>query len=342
MTDPGVIAHPSVIAHRGASGHRPEHTLAGYGLAIAMGADYIEPDLVATADGALVARHSNEIGETTDVASHTEFADRATTKTVDGREVTGWFTEDFTLAELKTLRARERIGHLRPANTAFDGLYEIPTLGEIIDLARTAGVGVYPETKHPTYFAGLGLPLEKPLVTALHHAGHRGRRAPVCLQSFEVANLHQLRELTDLPIIQLLSPSGQPVDIAAAGGGGTYADMATADGLREVATYADGIGANKQLIIPLDGSALGQPTTLVDDAHAAGLLVHAWTFRNEHVFLPAEFHAAPADVDATAGATGLAPAEYRRYFDLGVDGVFSDHPDTAVAARHAWARRRAA
>jgi glycerophosphoryl diester phosphodiesterase len=337
----GRRATPIVIAHRGASGHRPEHTLAAYDLAIAMGADYIEPDLVSTSDGVLVARHENEISGTTDVADRPEFADRHATKTIDGREVTGWFTEDFTLAELRTLRARERLPDLRPDNTAFDGLFEIPTLQEVIDLARRAGVGIYPETKHPTYFDSIGLSLEEPLVETLHRNRYRGRRAPVFIQSFETANLRELNTMTKLPLVQLLSSTGQPYDLTVAGDDRTYADLATSDGLREIATYADGIGPSKDMIIPVgDDGSLEEPTTLVDDAHAEDLLVHPYTFRNENTFLPTDFQAGDPASEAFPAATGDAPAEYRRYFDLGVDGLFSDYPDTAVAARGVWLRTR--
>jgi glycerophosphoryl diester phosphodiesterase len=334
------VTRPVIIAHRGASGHRPEHTLAGYELAIAMGADFIEPDVVPTRDGALVVRHDNELSGTTDIADRPDFADRKTTKSVDGRELTGWFVEDLTLDEVRTLRARERIPHVRPANTAFDGLYQIATLDEVLALARKSRVGVYPETKNPTYFAELGLALEEPLVTALHAAGLIGRDALVHIQSFEIDNLRRLRTMTDLPLVQLLSSHGQPPDVVAAGGDLSYPDMATADGLAEIATYADGIGPHKNVLIPTgDDGASGTPTTVVDDAHAVGLVVHAWTFRNEHAFLPADLHAVTGDADGIAAtATGLAPDEYRRFFDLGVDGVFSDHTDMAVAARHAWLR----
>jgi glycerophosphoryl diester phosphodiesterase len=334
---------PLVIGHRGASGHRPEHTLAAYELAIAMGADFIEPDLVSTSDGVLVARHENEISGTTDVAGHPEFADRQTTKTIDGVEITGWFTEDFTLDELKTLRARERLPDLRPDNTAFDGQYEIPTLDEVIDLAQDAGVGIYPETKHPTYFDSIDLSLEEPLVETLHANGYRGRRAPVFIQSFETANLRELDTITKVPLVQLLSDSGQPYDFTVAGDDRTYADLATREGLEEIATYADGIGPAKTLINPLDAEGnLLDPTSLVDDAHRAGLVVHPWTFRNENAFLPADFRAGDPDAETYPMATGDAPAEYRRYFELGVDGVFSDYPDTAVATRTEWlgTRRR--
>ena len=326
---------PLVIGHRGASGYRPEHTLASYRLAIDMGADYIEPDLVSTSDHVLVARHENEIGGTTDVAGHPEFAGRRTTKTIDGNPVTGWFTEDFTLAELRTLRAKERLPLLRPANTAFDGLYQVPTFQEVIDLAKRAGVGIYPETKHPTYFDSIGLSLEEPLVATLNANGYRGRNAPVFIQSFEVANLKELNRRTRVPLVQLLDATGRPYDFVVAGDPRTYADLATPEGLAEIATYADGIGPNKNLIVPRDADGrLLDPTGLVRDAHRAGLQVHPWTFRKENNFLPADFQQGNPASPQFLGATGDAPAEFRLFYRLGVDGLFSDHPDTAVAARH--------
>jgi glycerophosphoryl diester phosphodiesterase len=326
---------PLVIGHRGASGYRPEHTLASYRLAIDMGADYIEPDLVSTRDHVLVARHENNIAETTDVADHPEFADRETTKTIDGVEVTGWFTEDFTLAELRTLRARERLPRLRPANTAFDGLYQVPTLQEVIDLAKRHHVGIYPETKHPTYFDSIGLSLEEPLVETLHANGYRGRNAPVFIQSFEVANLKELNRRTRVPLVQLLDATGRPYDFVVAGDPRTYQDLATPEGLREIATYADGVGPNKNLIVPRDGAGnLLDPTSFVRDAHRAGLVVHPWTFRKENEFLPNDFRQGNPASPEFLRATGNAPAEFRLFFRLGVDGLFSDHPDTAVASRH--------
>ncbi len=327
---------PIVIGHRGASGYRPEHTLAAYRLAIDMGADYIEPDLVATRDGVLVARHENEIGGTTDVAARPEFASRFRTKTIDGVAVSGWFTEDFTLAELKTLRAKERIPQIRPDNQAFDGLYTIPTLQEVIDLAKASGVGIYPETKHPTHFDSIGLSLEEPRVRTLSANGYRGRNAPVFIQSFEVANLKELARMTRVPIVQLLSDTGKPYDFVVSGDPRTYADMATPAGLKDIARYADGIGANKNLIVPRDPVGnLKQPTRLIRDAHKARLLVHAWTFRNENTFLPNDFRQENPTHPAYLRATGNAPAEYELFYRLGLDGVFSDHPDTAVAVRAA-------
>jgi glycerophosphoryl diester phosphodiesterase len=228
-------AEPLLIGHRGASGYRPEHTLASYQLAIDLGADYIEPDLVSTKDRVLVARHENEIGGTTDVAAHPEFAARRTTKVIDGVSITGWFTEDFTLAELKTLRARERIPALRPTNTAFDGLEQIPTLQEVIDLARSNDVGIYPETKHPSYFDGIGLSLEEPLVATLDRNADTKRSSPVFVQSFEVSNLKELSRMTRVPLVQLISDVGKPFDFVLAGDPRTYADLATPAGLREIA-----------------------------------------------------------------------------------------------------------
>ena len=334
------MTSPIVIAHRGASGYRPEHTLAAYELAIDMGAEYIEPDLVSTKDGVLVARHENEISGTTDVADHPEFADRYTTKEIDGRPVSGWFTEDFTLAELKTLRAVERLPELRPDNTVFDGLYEVPTLQEVIDLAQRRGAGIYPETKHPTYFDAIGLSLEEPLVEALHGNGWRKPNDPVFIQSFETANLRDLATMTQLRLVQLVNSGGRPYDFTAAGDDRTYADLVTPDGLAGISEYADGLGPNKNLIVPRnrDGS-LREPTTLVADAHREGLLVHPWTFRNENEFLPEDFRAGNPDAEGYEGATGDAPGEYQLFFDLGVDGVFADNPDTAVAARDAWSSR---
>ena len=320
---------PIVIAHRGASGLRPEHTLAAYARAIADGADFIEPDLVPTRDGVLVARHENEISRTTDVAEIATFAARRTTKTIDGARVTGWFTEDFTLAELKTLRARERLPDLRPGNTAWDGQFEIPTLAEILALAAAASadhgrtIGVYPETKHPGYFATLGLPLEPPLIRQLTAAGYVGKTGAAIVQSFEVANLKVLRTMTDLRLIQLID-DGHPADDPAT----TYDAMITPAGLAGIADYADGIGPAKARIVPRD--AVGRslpPTRLVADAHAAGLLVHPWTFRSENHFLPAELRRGD-----DPAAHGDAAAEIVRFLDLGIDGLFADFPALAAAA----------
>jgi glycerophosphoryl diester phosphodiesterase len=327
-------ARPLVLAHRGASGYRPEHTLAAYQLAIDMGADFIEPDLVSTKDHVLVARHENEISGTTDVASRPEFAGRKDTKVVDGTSLTGWFTEDFTLAELKQLRARERIPDLRPDNTAFDGLYQVPTFAEVVALAKQRKVGVYPETKHPTYFDSIGLSLEEPLLATLEAAGYRGRNAPVFIQSFEVGNLKELRGRTKLPLIQLLDATGRPYDFVVSGDPRTYADLATPAGLAEIATYADGIGPNKSLIVPRDANnRLQAPTTLVRDAHREGLLVHPFTFRRENNFLPEDFRQGNPASPVYLRAAGNLPGELRLFYELGVDGLFTDNTDTAVAVR---------
>ncbi|MGN9891517.1 glycerophosphodiester phosphodiesterase [Micromonospora sp. L31] len=332
---------PIVIAHRGASGYRPEHTLEAYRLAIRMGADYIEPDLVSTKDGVLVARHENEISGTTDVSTRPEFAGRKATRTIDGVAVTGWFTEDFTLAELKTLRAKERLPQVRVANTAFDGRFEVPTFQEVIDLARTESrqrgrtVGVYPETKHPSYFAAIGLPLEEPLVAVLRKNRLTHRHDPVFVQSFETANLRKLDAMIDVPLVQLLDAAGRPYDFTAAGDARTYADLATPAGLAWIADYADGVGLNKNLIVPRDATGkLRAPTTVVRDAHRERLVVHAWTFRAENQFLPADFR-----IGADPNARGDIIAEYELFYSLGLDGVFADQPDTAVAARAGLAER---
>jgi glycerophosphoryl diester phosphodiesterase len=325
---------PLVIGHRGASGHRPEHTLAAYQLAVEMGADYVEPDLVSTRDHVLVVRHENDITGTTDVADHAEFADRETMKTIDGVPVTGWFTEDFTLAELETLRARERLPAIRPAGAAFDGLYRIPTFQQVIDLARSRRVGIYPETKHPTYFRSIGLPLEEPLVQALGANGYRGPNAPVFIQSFEVGTLRRLRRMTDVALVQLLDATGKPYDFVAAGDPRTYADLATPAGLAELAGHARAIGPNKDMLVPRDArNRRKTPTGLAGDAHRAGLLVHPWTFRQENAFLPEDLRRGSPASPAYLGSVGDLPAELRLFYDLGVDGLFSDNPGVAVAIR---------
>jgi glycerophosphoryl diester phosphodiesterase len=332
---------PLVIGHRGASGYRPEHTIASYRLAIEMGADYIEPDLVSTKDHVLVARHENDITATTDVADHPEFADRRTTKTIDGRAITGWFTEDFTLAELRTLRAKERLPDLRPLNTAFDGLYQVPSFQEVVDLAKRAGVGIYPETKHPTYFDSIGLSLEEPLLATLRANGLDRPRAKVFIQSFETANLKELDRKTRLPLVQLVDEVGAPYDFVVAGDPRTYDDLVTPEGLAEIATYADGVGPSKNRIVPRDAAGnLLDPTSLVRDAHRAGLVVHPWTFRRENSFLPLDFRQGDPASPFYLGAPGDLPAELRLFFRLGVDGVFSDNPDVAVATRHQFFTRR--
>lgn len=327
---------PLVLGHRGASGYRPEHTLASYKLAARMGADYIEPDLVSTKDHVLVARHENEISGTTDVSTRAEFADRSTTKTIDGTAVTGWFTEDFTLAELKTLRAKERLPLVRQRNTIYDGRYEIPTFEEIIDLQADLSdelgrpVGIIPETKHSTYFRSIGLPLEGPLVRALRRNEIDGPSDDVIVQSFEVRNLRRLNRRIDVPLVQLLDErTAAPYDFLDDGDDRTYADLATPEGLEEIAEYADGVGPWKPYIVPTDANGNWlEPTSFVDDAHDAGLFVTPYTFRNENAFLPPALR-----LGTDANQYGNALAEYEKFFALGVDGVFSDNPDTAVEAR---------
>jgi glycerophosphoryl diester phosphodiesterase len=331
MASPISATPPLVIAHRGASADRPEHTLAAYGLAIEQGADVIEPDLVATKDGHLVARHENEISGTTDVADHPEFAARRTRKTIDGQTFEGWFTEDFTLAELKTLRAKERLPQLRAANMAFDGQQPIPTLQEILELVKAAEartgrrIGLYPETKHPSHFRGIGLPLEEPLLAALARAGYREATDPVFIQSFEVGNLQAIRPRTRLRLIQLMAAEGGPPDLP----GQSYADMLKPAGLKAIARYADGIGVEKSLVIPRDADGnLARQTDLVAEAHAAGLVVHVWTFRPENYFLPA---AARSGEDPRV--RGDAVGEIRAFLAAGIDGLFSDSVPDAVKAR---------
>ena len=304
----GVVASatpvPLIIAHRGASGHRPEHTIAGYTLAIEMGADVIEPDLVSTKDGVLIARHENEIGTTSDVAA--KFPARKTTKKVDGASITGWFTEDFTLAEIKTLRANER---LEFRSHAYDGQFQIPTFEEVLDLAaeqsRETGrtISVYPETKHPTYFRSINLPIEEPMLASLKTRGMTTKTSPVFIQSFEASSLQRMRPLTGARLVMLVS---NPATVTAAK-------------LAEMKAYADGVGAEKRLVIPVDKDGKTQtPTTLIADAHAAGLFVHIWTLRKEAQFLPASY-------------AGDMAAEVRQFVALGVDGMFTDFPDVAAA-----------
>jgi glycerophosphoryl diester phosphodiesterase len=325
-----------VIGHRGASGYRPEHTLASYELAARLGADFIEPDCVVTKDGVLVCRHEPEIGGTTDVASHPEFAGRRTTKRLDGVATTGWFAEDFTLAELRTLRAVERLPAIRQENTMYDGRFPVPTLQEVLnlraELSRRLGreIGVYPETKHPTYFQKAGLPLEARLLGMLRRNGLNRPDAPVFVQSFETKNLQQLRQLgLRTAVVQLLSASGAPFDLVTAGDPRTYADLSTPAGLRAIARYGDAIGPDKAQIIPrkADGS-LDTPTSLVDDAHVAGLVVHPYTFRAENTFLPLELRRGTVDSDF-----GKAIDEQVAFLQTGIDGLFTDQADVGVIAR---------
>jgi glycerophosphoryl diester phosphodiesterase len=316
------MRRPIVIAHRGASGERPEHTPMAYRRAVEQGADFIEPDLVPTRDGHLVARHENEIGGTTDVASRPEFAARRAEKVIDGERVTGWFTEDFTLAELKTLRARERLPHLRAGSASFDGREAIPTFQEVIDLARAESrrvgrtIGVYPEMKHPAYFAGLGLALEARLADALKANDLNSATAPVFVQCFEVEPLKAIGKLTRARRVMLVARGPAPVDVS------------TAAGIKAIAAFAEGLGPEWPLVLPTDGEALGAPTSLVRDAHAAGLAVHPWTVRAENAFLPKSLQRG-----ANPAAHGDAQAVLKALYAAGVDGVFSDFPALAAAAR---------
>ncbi|WP_026224321.1 glycerophosphodiester phosphodiesterase family protein [Methyloversatilis thermotolerans] len=355
---------PIVIGHRGASGYLPEHTLEAYSLAIAQGANYIEPDLVMTRDGVLIARHEpllarvdlnadgtiklvngapviNRTDTSTNVWQLDKYADRLTVKTVDGQKVAGWFAEDFTAAEIRAdIRTQERLRDLRTANNAYNDQYVIPTLQEVIDLAKAKSIetgrtiGIYPETKHPTYFKNFtdanGLPrMEDVLVQTLHANYGNDANAPVYIQSFEVSNLQYINSQTDIRIAQLLNGSGRPYDFVVSGDGRTYAQLAEldAEGLAFIREYADGIGANTNLIIPLVAGELGTPTSLIDDAHSLELEVHAWTFRAENIFLPNEF-----DSSSNPAAFGDMKGQIRVFLELGLDGFFTDHPDLGVAA----------
>jgi glycerophosphoryl diester phosphodiesterase len=333
---------PTIYGHRGAAGYRPEHTFGSYRLAARMGADYIEPDLVSTKDHVLVARHEPAIGATTDVADHPEFASRKTSKVIDGVPFPNdWFTEDFTLAELKTLRAKERLPDLRQHNTMYNGRYTIPTFQEVIDLRNQLSrelhrqVGLVPELKHSTYFRSIGLPLEEPFVKTLRRNGIDNRRGKVTVQSFEISNLTVLdRQLPGVPLVQLLgAKTDKPGDVLAAGGSTTYAQMATTGGLREIERYADVASPSKDYIVPRDAAGFSQPpTTFIRDAHAAGLDVVAYTFRAENSFLPTELRSDRPALNKPADY-GDAFAEFKQFFDLGVDGVFTDNADIAKAAR---------
>ena len=308
-----------MIGHRGAPGYRPEHTLASYRLAIALGADAVEPDVVMTGDGVAVLRHETEIGGTTDVAAHPEFADRRCVRKVDGHELEGWFCEDFTLAELKTLRAVERLPQRRPRNTRWDGRFEVATLDELLLLLAEESrrwerpIGLNVELKSSTHLASSGLDLEDAVLASLRDHGLDRRDSGVLLQSFETTNLRRLRERTDLPLVQLVDASGAPADLVAAGDPTTYDDLCSHGGLRAVARYADVLGVAHTRL--LDRPAL------VEDAHLAGLQVLAWTVRDD-------------DPD------GQADEDVRRLLDAGVDGLFSDHPDTTLLVRDQWAARQ--
>jgi glycerophosphoryl diester phosphodiesterase len=307
-----------VIAHRGASGERPEHTLSAYELAIEQGADYIEPDLVVTRDGVLVARHENELSDTTDVETREEFADRRRSKTVDGQLTAGWFAEDFTLAELRTLRAKERIPQIRPQNARYDGLWQVPTLEEIVKLVRAKEaetgrrIGLYPELKHPEFLLqSEAIDTVDLLLAELNRLGITAAD-PVFIQSFEVGPLKRLRQRSDFRLVQLVKPDGGPADEPSM----TYADMLTPSGLAEIANYADAIGADVRLILQPDGA----PTSLIGAAHSAGLEVHAWTLRKENAFLPMGNRRAGGD-----DVEGCYNNLYVALRKAGIDGLFTDN-----------------
>ncbi len=346
---------PIVIGHRGASGYRPEHTLEAYREAIRQGADFIEPDLVLTKDGVPIARHEPLFGATavngvpitvpnefttTNIFDRPEFAGRLRTRTLDGNTITGFWADDFTLAEVKTLRARERIPNIRPGNAAYDDLYEIPTLQEVIDLAKEESIatgrtiGIYPETKHPTFFAdNVGnrtnpARFEDVLVATLHASYGNTADAPVFIQSFEVGNLQYLRTQTNIRLVQLLgSGAARPYDFVVSGDTRTYGQLISPDGLDFINGYAAGIGPTRDLLIPRPGNVLGAPTTAVADAHAAGLLVHPYTFRAENNFLTTAYR-----VGTNPAGLGNFVDETVLYLQLGVDGFFTDHPDLGVRA----------
>jgi glycerophosphoryl diester phosphodiesterase len=333
---------PIVIAHRGVPGERLEHTRPSYLLAIEQGADYIEPDVVSTKDGVLVVRHENEIGGTTDVAERPEFLDRKVSKFVDGIPHTGWFTEDFTLEEIKTLRVRERLPALRPQNVPLEHVEKILTFDEVLNIAEDASegrdepIGVYVETKHPTYFAGIGHDLNDLLIANLERRRLNHTGAKIIIQSMETGNLRRLRERTPLPLIQLMDRQGAPYDLVEARDRRTYADLVAPKELAAIAAYADGIGPNKSQVIARDKKyRLAGQTALVRDAHDVGLLVHIWTMRNENNFLPTNLR-----TSTDKAAHGDAVGEYLAFFDAGVDGVFSDFTQTAVAARSQWWERQ--
>ena len=334
-----VRPRPLIIAHRGASGDRPEHTLTAYRLAIAQGADFIEPDLVLSRDGHFVCRHENEISGTTDVAARPGFADRRTTKVIDGETLTGWFTEDFTLAELKTLRCRERLPQIRPANTAYDGQDPIPTFEEVIALARAESrrtgrtIGLYPEMKHPRHFARIGLSMEPRLADRLRVHGLGGRGAAVFIQCFEVGPLKAISQLVETPRIQLISDEGGPADLPSV----RYSEMTGASGLKAISAYAQGIGPEKGLVVPNDGARLLPPTRLVPMAHAMGLKVHPWTVRKENYFLPTGLRTPTQGSEAARmQAQGQVGVMFRALLDAGVDGLFTDDPGKGVQVRKRW------
>lgn len=337
----GSLPVPTVVAHRGASGYRPEHTLGSYQLALDMGAHVIEQDLVPTKDGHLVCRHENDITGTTDVADHPEFASRKTTKSVDGVSLTGWFTEDFTLAELQTLRAKERIPKNREENTLYNGRWAVPTFEEVLRWAESEGrkrgrpVWLHIETKHPTYFRKLGLGLEEPLAKLLRKYGRHEKNSPNFVQSFEPSSMERMSKLIAAPRVVLLSnASSRPWDFVEAGDPRTVADLIKPEGLKWIASYAQGIGPTLDLVIPRDTEGrLTEPTTLVRDAHAENLVLHPYTMRNENTFLPVDYRKG-TDPNAYGDVFGALKA----YFATGIDGIFSDNPDTALLAAADFAR----
>ena len=328
-TAQGFRKKPLIIAHRGASGERPESTLMAFRLAIAEGADFIEPDLVLTKDGHFVVRHENEISQTTDVALRPEFASRRTTRQIQGQAVSGWFTEDFTLEELKTIRCRERLPNLRPESAKFNGQESIPTFQEVLDLARSESarlkrtIGAYPEMKHASYFAGIGLPMEARLADILKKNDLDSPTAPVFIQCFDVLPLKTIMTMCKAPRVQLVSPDGGPTDVAL-----RYRDMVSAAGLKTIAAYANGIGPDWSMVIPTVDGGLGPATALVTDAHAAGLAVHPWTVRAENVFLPPKLRSGTDPM-----VHGDVDAVYHALYAVGIDGLFSDFPGLAVKAR---------
>lgn len=327
---------PIVIAHRGASGYRPEHTRAAYELAIEQGADYIEPDLVMSKDGVLVARHESELSVTTDVASRREFASRRATRTIEGETFTGWFPEDFTLAELKSLHVRERSPERRPISAANDRGEQILTLQEIVDIARTAKrpVGLYIELKNPNYHASIGLPMERKLVEILAANDLNRRDAPVFLQSFWPQTLQALRKLTPVRCVFLINSVAPPAEILRANGIKAWSDVYSPAGLRNIATFADGVGPELDLLLPRDKDGrLMPPTAFVSDAHAAGLLVHPWSVSAENPALPADLRRGDPRAPGYQATLGDADEYFRALFAMGIDGIFTDHPDIAVRAR---------
>ena len=326
-----------IVGHRGASALRPEHTLASYQKAIDDGADFIEPDLVSTKDGVLVARHENEIGGTSNISTLSQFADRKKTKIIDGTSLTGWFTEDFTLSELNQIKARERIPKERPANTQYNDQFAIPTLEQIIELAdqnyKKTGkiIGLYIETKHPTYFQKQNLAMEDNLLKTLAKYEYTRDIAPIYLQSFEVSNLKYLKDqltlhksLKHAKIIQLYDDkTAQPADFKEQKNQTTYADMATAQGLKTVSLYADGVGPWKPYIF---NDTFTAPSDFVKNAHAVNLKVHPYTFRPENHFLAPNLKCSQAKTDAAQRCESGAEKEFEMYFKAGVDGVFTDDP----------------